>query len=264
VLGLVAVGWSVPLILALNASVKSEAEFTATSVWEPPQNFTLANFIQSFIYMEFPLKVANSLIISFGALALSLVIAIPVAYAITIGRHRWRTFVLATCVVIFLMPQEAFAYPIFLVAKMVHMYGNVIFLIFPLGLSGAAFATFLLGMVMSRFPTSVVDAAEIDGASRWQTLTRVVLPMMTPSIVEVGLLLFITNWNEYLLTLLLLPDSSSMTVPLAVSMFNYGQMGGPPTTIVAAASILGAIPSLIVFLLFHRSLTRGITAGAID
>lgn len=259
---LLALIWVVPLLLTINATLKTEEEYKFTSVLAPPENLTLSNYIGSWIYMDFPSKVLNSLIVSVGALAVSMVMAFLISYAISIGKHRWRTFVLASCVVIFLMPQEAFAYPIFLVAKMVHMYGNIAFLIIPLGIIGAAFGTFLLGNVMGHFPTQVIEAAQIDGASRWQIIRSIVIPMMSPSLFTVALLLFVANWNEYLLTLLLLPDYENMTVPIAVASLNHGQWGGPETTALAAASILGAIPSLIVFVLFQRNLIRGITLGA--
>jgi raffinose/stachyose/melibiose transport system permease protein len=114
---------------------------------------------------------------------------------------------------------------------------------------------------MTHIPASLAEAAEIDGASKWQVMWKVVLPLMTPTLLTVGLLLFVNNWNEYLLTLLLLPDTESQTVPLAISMVNYGQFGGAPGELVAAASVLAALPSLLVFLFFQRTLVRGITAG---
>ena len=263
-LGLLAVVWVLPMVLTINATLKTEDEYKFTSVLAPPRDLTFSNYIGSWIYMDFPQKVLNSLIVSGGALIVSMVMAFFISYAISIGKHKWRTFVLATCVVVFLMPQEAFAFPIFLVAKMVHMYGNIAFLILPLGIIGAAFGTFLLGNIMGHFPMHVIEAAQIDGASRWQTIVNIVIPMMRPSLLTVALLLFVANWNDYLLTLLLLPDSENMTVPIAVASLNHGQFGGPATTALAAASILGAIPSLIVFALFQRSLIRGITLGSDD
>jgi ABC-type glycerol-3-phosphate transport system permease component len=117
----------------------------------------------------------------------------------------------------------------------------------PLGIIGSAFAIFLLANVMNHIPASLAEAAEIDGANKWQVMWKVVLPLMTPTVLTVALLLFVNNWNEYLLTLLLLPDTASQTVPLAISMVNYGQFGGAPGELVAAASVLAALPSLLVF-----------------
>lgn len=263
VLSLFALIWASPFFLAWNSSLKSPEEYNSTGILEPAQTVSFANYIQVWVGLEFPLKVLNSMIISVGALLVSMVMAFFISYAISIGKHKWRTFVLATCVVIFLMPQEAFAYPVFLISKMIHMYGNVAFLIVPLGITGAAFATFLLGNIMSHFPKELLEAAVIDGASRWQVIRRVVIPLMTPSLLTVALLLFVANWNEYLLTLLLLPDYASQTVPLAVASLNIGDAHNMPAMpLVAAASILGAIPSFIIFAFFQRSLIRGITLGS--
>jgi raffinose/stachyose/melibiose transport system permease protein len=262
-LTLFAVIWAAPFLLAWNSSLKSPEEFSSTGVLDPAQTVSFANYIQIWVGLDFPQKVMNSMIISVGALLVSLVMAFFISYAISIGKHKWRTFVLATCVVIFLMPQEAFAYPVFLISKMLHLYGNVAFLILPLGIVGAAFATFLLGNIMSHFPADLLEAAALDGASRWHTITRVVIPLMMPSLLTVALLLFVANWNEYLLTLLLLPDYASQTVPLAVASLNIGDAHNmPPMPLVAAASILGAIPSFIIFAFFQRSLIRGITLGS--
>mgnify|MGYP000476343093 CR=1 FL=1 len=262
-LSLLALAWASPFFLALNSSFKTPEEYKTTGILQPAHTVSFQNYIDSWVGLEFPLKVMNSLIISVGALLVSMVMAFFISYAISIGKHKWRTFVLATCVVIFLMPQEAFAYPIFLVSKMVHMYGNVAFLIVPLGITGAAFATFFLGNIMNHFPTDLLEAAALDGASRWQVIGRVVIPLLMPSLLTVALLLFVANWNEYLLTLLLLPDYASQTVPIAVAGLNIGDAWHPPPMpVVAAASILGAVPSFIIFAIFQRSLIRGITLGS--
>ena len=262
-LALFALLWASPFLLALNSSFKSPSEFTSTGVLQPTETISFANYLNVWVTLDFPLKVMNSMIISVGGLLVSMVMAFFISYAISIGKHKWRTFVLATCVVIFLMPQEAFAYPVFLISKMVHMYGNVAFLIIPLGITGAAFATFLLGNIMNHFPVELLEAAAIDGASRWQVIRRVLIPLMMPSLLTVALLLFVANWNEYLLTLLLLPDYESQTVPLAVASLDIGDSWHPPPMpVVAAASILGAVPSFIIFALFQRSLIRGITLGS--
>lgn len=263
VLSLFALLWAAPFLLALNSSFKSPNEFLSTDVLQPAETVSFANYLNVWVTLDFPLKVMNSMIISVGALLVSMVMAFFISYAISIGKHKWRTFVLATCVVIFLMPQEAFAYPVFLISKMVHLYGNVAFLIVPLGITGAAFATFLLGNIMNHFPSELLEAAAIDGASRWQVIGRILIPLMMPSFLTVALLLFVANWNEYLLTLLLLPDYESQTVPLAVASLDIGDSWNPPPMpVVAAASILGAVPSFIIFALFQRSLIRGITLGS--
>lgn len=260
----VAVLWFLPVWAAVMASMKDSADFAQSNPLALPRSWHLDNFLMFFGPVDILGKIRNSLFISGGAVLLSLTLAFPLAYSLAIGRHKLRRVVITVCVLIFLMPLEAIAFPTYLLAKMLGMYGNPGFVLVPLGIIGTAFATFLLTNVMSHVPRELVDAAHVDGASRWQTMTRVALPLMTPTLLTVGLLLFVMNWNEYLITLLLLPDTETQTVPLAISAVNYGQFGGAPPQLLAAAGVLGALPSLLIFFVFQGTLVRGITAGAVQ
>ena len=257
----VAVVWLIPVVVVVLAGLKSQEDYSSSGLFDLPVEIAWSNFEMFFGGINILQKVGNSFIISGGALLVSIVIAFPVAFAVSVGRHRLRKVVIAVSVLIFLLPLESVAYPIYLFAKMIGMYGNIIFLIIPLGIFGSAFAIFLFANVMNHIPRELAEAAEIDGATRFQLMTRVMIPLMWPTILTVALLLFVTNWNEYLLTLLLLPDSATQTVPLAVSAVNFGQFGGAPGQLIAAASALAALPSLLVFFIFQRALVRGITAG---
>ena len=257
----VAVVWLIPIVVVVFAGLKSQEDYSSSGLFDLPTEIAWSNFEMFFGGINILQKVGNSFIISGGALLVSILIAFPVAFAVSVGRHRLRKVVIAISVLIFLLPLESVAYPIYLFAKMIGMYGNIIFLIIPLGIFGSAFAIFLFANVMSHIPRELAEAAEIDGATRFQLMTRVMIPLMWPTVLTVALLLFVTNWNEYLLTLLLLPDSATQTVPLAVSAVNFGQFGGAPGQLIAAASALAALPSLLVFFIFQRALVRGITAG---
>lgn len=256
-----AIFWLLPVIMVVLASLKSSQDFASSGFLELPKEIAWTNFDMFFGGINIGQKILNSFTISLGAVLISIVIAFPVAYAVSVGKHRLRPLVITLSVLIFLLPVESVAFPIYLLSKMTGQYGSIWFLIAPLGIIGSAFAIFLLANVMTHIPASLPEAAEIDGANKWQVMWKVVLPLMTPTVLTVSLLLFVNNWNEYLLTLLLLPDTASQTVPLAISMVNYGQFGGAPGELVAAASVLAALPSLLVFLFFQRTLVRGITAG---
>lgn len=258
---LVAIVWLLPVIMVVLASLKTSQDFSSSGFLELPQEIAWTNFEMFFGGINIGQKILNSFTISLGAVLISLFLAFPVAYAVSVGKHRLRPVVITLSVLIFLLPVEAVAFPIYLLSKITGQYGSIGFLIMPLGIIGSAFAVFLLANVMIHIPSSLAEAAEIDGANKWQVMWKVVLPLMMPTVLTVALLLFVNNWNEYLLTLLLLPDSESQTVPLAISMVNYGQFGGAPGELIAAASVLAALPSLLVFLFFQRTLVRGITAG---
>lgn len=266
VVALIAVSlfWMAPLWAVLLGSLKSAQDFVSSGPFDFPTSIDWTNFAWAFGPIDLPTKIGNSILISGGATLLSLIIALPLSFAVGIGNHWTRRIVMVACILIFLLPLEALAFPTYLLSKMLGQYGNPAFVTIPLGIVGSAFATFLLTHVMRRFPAEVRDAAEVDGATHWQIFRRVVLPMMIPTIATVSLLLFVTNWNEYLITLLLLPDSSTQTVPLAISAVNYGQFGGAPPPAMAAIGLLGVVPSLLVFFAFQGALVRGISAGTVS
>jgi raffinose/stachyose/melibiose transport system permease protein len=200
----VAVVWLIPVVVVVLAGLKSQEDYSSSGLFDLPTEIAWSNFEMFFGGINILQKVGNSFIISGGALLVSIVIAFPVAFAVSVGRHRLRKVVIAVSVLIFLLPLESVAYPIYLFAKMIGMYGNIIFLIIPLGIFGSAFAIFLFANVMNHIPRELAEAAEIDGATRFQLMTRVMIPLMWPTILTVALLLFVTNWNEYLLTLLII------------------------------------------------------------
>ncbi len=112
---------------------------------------------------------------------------------------------------------------------------------------------------MSTFPREILEAAEIDGASRWQILWKVVVPMLRPTLMVLGTFFFIWTWNEFLIPVVMLVSNDNQTV--AVAMGLTGAKQSDPT--LAAAGLLGMLPTVIFFLIFQRTLTRGVAVGAV-
>ena len=115
--------------------------------------------------------------------------------------------------------------------------------------------------VLSTFPKEILEAAHLDGAGRWKTLLLVVLPILRPTLMVLGTFFFIWSWNEFFLPLVLLVSDANQTVTVALGTLQ-GQMTSNPT-VTAGAALLGMLPTLIFFLIFQRTLTKGITAGAV-
>ena len=120
---------------------------------------------------------------------------------------------------------------------------------------------YLLASVLTAFPREIIEAAHIDGASRWQVLWLVVVPVLRPTLAVLATFFFIWTWNEFLLPLVLLVSNDNQTVAVALGVLK-GQYTSDPTRI-AAASLLGISPTVLFFLIFQRTLTRGVVVGAI-
>ncbi|MGO2663308.1 carbohydrate ABC transporter permease, partial [Mycetocola reblochoni] len=125
----------------------------------------------------------------------------------------------------------------------------------------SAFGTYMLASILGAFPPEVLEAARIDGASRFQILTRIVFPLTRPTLAVLITFFFIWTWNDFFLPLVLLPSADNQTVSVALGALS-GQYTSDPTSL-AAASLAGILPALIFFLLFQRTLMRGVNLGAV-
>jgi raffinose/stachyose/melibiose transport system permease protein len=115
--------------------------------------------------------------------------------------------------------------------------------------------------VLSTFPREILDAAYVDGASRWQVLWRLVVPMSWPTLSVLLVFFFIWTWNEFFIPLVMLISSDNQTVPVALGILRGQRLMDATTT--SAAALLGILPAVVFFLIFQRTLRRGIAVGAV-
>jgi len=125
----------------------------------------------------------------------------------------------------------------------------------------AAFGTYLLSSVMSTLPPSLLEAAALDGAGRWRILWSVVYPVMRPTLSVLMVFFFVWTWNEFYIPLILLSDQSVQTVPIALATLQ-GQNSIDVTSL-NAGSLLSLLPTLVFFIIFQRTLSRGVTVGSV-
>lgn len=262
---LVTAVWLAPMWLTLVASMKSQHEYVHSPVWAWPQHLDFQTFGWIFANADILQKTLNSLTIAGGAAIISVTMGFFIAYAISIGKLKYRGIVIAICVVTFALPQESMAFPVFTFTKMIGVYGPIHPVYIALGILGSAFAAYLLQAVMNHFPKELVEAAHIDGASKLQTMFRVVFPVMRPSIATVFLLMFVNAWNEYWFPILLLPERADQPLPMAIAEAfaqpSFTSTGIDPV-FASAASIIAILPSVFIYLNFQKALVRGVTLGA--
>jgi raffinose/stachyose/melibiose transport system permease protein len=256
--------WLTPMWLTFVASLKSEDEYKRTPVWAWPKHLNFDTFHQILLNSDVGQKLANSIEIASGAAIISVNMGFFIAYAIAIGRLKYRGIVIAICVITFALPQESLAFPVYTFTKLIDVYGSVPPVFISLGILGSAFSAYLLQATMNHFPRELVEAAHIDGASKLQTMFLVVFPVMRPSIATVFLLMFVNAWNEYWFPILLLPDNHDQPLPMAIAEA-FGQpsftSNGIDPVFASAASILAILPSLFIYLNFQKALVRGVTLG---
>ena len=203
----------------------------------------------------------NSIVISVVVAIVGVLISVLAAYAIGIGRIKMRTTVLAVLLLGTMIPQEALIYPLFYVAQATGTLNTIWSVTIIFIVLQGAFGTYLLSGVLGTFPREILEAAQVDGASRWRILWTVVVPVIRPTLAVLMVFFFIWTWNEFYIPVVLLNSQDSQTIPIALATLR-GQHT-VDMTVVNAGSFLSLLPTIIFFLIFQKNLSNGVTAGAV-
>jgi raffinose/stachyose/melibiose transport system permease protein len=248
------------LLVAMNA-VKSPAEYAAQGPLGLPEGLHLQGIANFWTRVDFGLKLANSTVIAGSVAVLAVAVSVVTAYALGIGRIKGRLWIVAVFLLANLMPQEALVYPLYYLAKQVGLYDTQLAVIIIFTAIQSAFGTYLLTSVLATFPREIIEAARIDGASRWQILWRVVVPISWPTLSVLLVFFFIWTWNEFFIPMIMLVSNDTQTVPVALGVLQGQRL--MDATAQSASALLGILPAVVFFLIFQRTLTRGIAVGAI-
>lgn len=250
-----------PFWLALINAFKPSAEYIADGPIGIPTELDFTAIIDFWIGVNFNQKLLNSIILSGSVALIAATLSLLSAFAIGIGRIKGRVWILAVFMLAFTIPQEALVYPLFVLSRELNLYDSLLGVTIILAVLQSAFGTYMLASVLGSFPMEVLEAARLDGASRFQILRLIVLPLTRPTLAVLVTFFFIWTWNDFFLPLVLLPSASNQTVSVSLGALS-GQYTSDPTAL-AAASMAGILPALIFFLLFQRTLMRGVNIGAI-
>ena len=252
---------AVPLLLILINSFKSPGDYNTSGPLSLPKELYFDGIGAFWNRVDFPLKLWNSFFISGTVAVLAVGLSMLNAFALGIGRVKGRLWIVVLILLANMLPQEVLLYPLYFLFKQVGLYDNPWSVIITFTVIQSAFGTYLLASVFGTFPKEVLEAAALDGAGRWQVLWRVVFPISRPTLSVLLIFFFIWTWNEFLIPLTFLVSNANQTVPVAITALQGDRLMDVTTT--SASALLGLLPTLVFFLIFQRTLTRGITAGAV-
>ncbi|MEG9247085.1 carbohydrate ABC transporter permease [Arthrobacter sp. Soc17.1.1.1] len=252
---------AVPFLLILANSFKSPTDYAQGGPLSLPSALYFDGITAFWERVDFPRKLWNSFFISGTVAVLAVGISMFNAFALGIGRVRGRTWLVLLILLANMLPQEVLLYPLYFMFRQVGLYDSVWAVIIIFTVIQSAFGTYLLASVYGTFPKELLEAASLDGASRWQILWRVIFPISRPTLSVLLIFFFIWTWNEFLIPLTFLVGNDHQTVPVAITVLQGDRLMDVTTT--SASALLGLLPTLIFFLIFQRTLTRGITAGAV-
>jgi raffinose/stachyose/melibiose transport system permease protein len=251
----------VPFAVMLMNAFKSPADYSGNGPLSWPESFQLDGLKTYWTQVRFEGKLLNSIVIAGAVAVLGVVLSLLNAYALGIGRVRGRLWIVAAFLLANMIPQEALIYPLYSMAKATGLYNSRLSVIIIFTVIQSAFGTYLLASVLGTFPKALLEAAALDGAGRWTTLWRVVVPTVRPTLSVLLIFFFIWTWNEFFIPLVMLVDNSTQTVPLALASLQGDRLMDATTT--NAGALISLLPTVVFFLIFQRTLTRGVTAGAV-
>jgi len=234
-----------PLYFTIITAVKSKSDMRG-NLWAPPTDWQWSNFTEAMEVTDFGRALTNSLIITVAVVVLAVLTNSLVGYAIARNMHR-RPFKI---MFFYLISALFIPFPIVMLPLVKQMSAlgldNIWGLILLYVVYNLAFNTLLYTGYMQTIPIALEEAAMLDGAGPWTTYWRVIFPLLTPINATVAILTGLQTWNDFLLPLVILSDSSQYTLPLAQYAFQ-GQFS-TDYNLAFASYLMALTPMLLIYL----------------
>jgi multiple sugar transport system permease protein len=254
-----------PLAASVLASVKPTAEAAASPPTYLPHSLSLDSYQRLWTYQQgLPTYLLNSLGTALLAIAFTLLLTVPAAYALARFPIPGREVLFVFLLLALIVPYQALLTPMFLMFARVGLTNTLVGLAILHTAIQLPFSLYILRNSFSAIPRELEEAAITDGASSWQVLLRICVPSAVPAIVTVALFAFIMSWNEFLGALVLMSKGSSFTLPLILAAARTEtSLGGTDWGMLQAGITISIIPCVLVYLLLQRYYVSGLMTGAV-
>jgi len=268
-----------PLIWALSTSLKSPKDVMATPPTLLPAEVTIENYRnlvtgkqqyyradQSYVPttaapQHFTSWFANSVVVSFGSTAISILISTLAAYSVTRFRYRGRRIIPYFSLLGYMIPSIILVFPLFLVMAELRLTNSLWSLTFGYVSITLPFCMWLLWAFFRGIPIELEEAAMIDGASRLRVFVDIVLPSAAPGIIAAAIFSLIVSWNDFLFARVFI--NSIENLPLTVGVMHFFEGTHVDWGLMMASAVLMTVPMAILFMLMQRHLVAGFGAGAV-
>ncbi len=251
--------WVFPFFWGVTGSFKTERDMFASPPVFFPKYFMMDNYIDLFSKTEVPRWMMNSFIVSLSTMALVCLFSSMAGYAFSKLRFRGRDFIFFFMISLMMIPHYIMLVPLFRMMKELNWLDTYIGLVVPQ--AAVPFGVFLMRQFIQTIPQELMESARLDGCNEFMTFRRIIVPLTGPAIAALAIFTFVHSWNDYVWQLLTISSESMLTLPLGVATLqqelnvHYGQL--------MAGSTLSALPMIVIFIIFQKYFTRGITLGSV-
>ncbi|MBN9364657.1 MULTISPECIES: carbohydrate ABC transporter permease [unclassified Devosia] len=260
ILVVVAVVALYPLVFTVLNSLKTRTGY-AQNPLGLPVDISFENYAETFVRMDVPRLLFNSIITTGGGLLLSTVAALFIAYAVTKLRIKGGNLIFLFIIAMLVIPSQVVIYPLYETILDLGLGGTYQGLIFSYAAFGLPISTYMLAAFFRAIPDELIEAARIDGAGELRILFQMMLPISTPAIAALSILNFVWMWNDLLLPLVIMGGSDKTTLMVGVALLSGQYDVSIP--LISAGLIVALLPVMIVYLLFQRQILSGALAGAV-
>ena len=250
-----------PFYYAIVTSLKAGSQLFSVEYF--PTTWNWDNYVSVFREQPFAYNLLNSVLVSFSVVALSLFFGVTAAFALGRVQFRGRGLLLMTVLAVSMFPQVAVLSGMFELIRGLGLYNNLLGLVISYMIFTLPFTVWVLTTFMRDLPKELEEAAIMDGASPWEIIVKVFMPLMWPALVTTGLLAFIAAWNEFLFALTFTLTNTQRTVPVAIALISGASQYELPWGNIMAASVIVTLPVVALVLIFQRRIVSGLTAGAV-
>lgn len=259
-----------PFYWAINSSLKSEAQLQATPatlVPRDPATNSVAPYVNNykviFQNQQFVRGLINSTIVATSTTVLALVAGSFAAFALGKLRFRGKKPTLYLILAMTMFPQVTVLAGLYAVITALQL-PTIASMILSYMIFTLPFTTWVLTAFFRGLPLALLESAQVDGATPFQTFYKILLPLTAPAMVTTGLLAFIAAWNEYLFALTFTSiNPSARTVPVAIAYFTGAVARQEPFGEIMAAAVIVTVPIVVLVLIFQKRIVAGLTAGAV-
>lgn len=252
--------WVLRMALSPSQSMAIDAPMFTTDLTF--QNFVdVVSTTDSSGWWLFGRQLFNSLVLSCATAAVGLVLSTTAAYAMSRWAFPGRDAGMAAFLVTQMFPGVVMLIPIYILLDGLRLTDSLVGLVLVYSTTSVPFSVWTLKGYFDTIPTALEEAALLDGAGRWLTFWKIILPLAKPALAVTGLFSFMTAWNEYILAATLMQDPSAYTLPVVLQGYvtDYGTEWGR----FAAGALIVSIPVVVLFFALQRYFVEGLTAGSV-
>ncbi|GAA1126853.1 MULTISPECIES: carbohydrate ABC transporter permease [Microbacterium] len=247
--------WLIPFVWMVLGSVKTQGEILRRPPTWWPENPTGENFAAWFGPLDFGHFFVNSLVVAVVTVLGNMVFCSMVGYALAKMEFPGKKALFGLVMVTLMVPGVVTFVPLFVMVSALGLVNTFPGLILPF--LTAPIGVFLMRQFMLGIPEPLLEAARLDGAGEWRIFTRIVMPLCGPPLATLGILTFLSSWNNFLWPLVAAQTQEMYTLPVALSLYSTGQ-NATDYGLLLAGSVLVITPILLLFVFLQRWFIRGV------